>query len=422
MLLFSALTHQKQYFWLPNFGSKDTLKRMPITNTRWDIFCKVIDHYGDIGVSWRLATQLAKEYSISVRLWVDRPKILAHICSCYQPNEANQTIAIKDSNHTIEVCAWPNNNQKIDQVADFVVAMFGCLLPGAYFDAMRLNPPIGWYNLEYLSAETWVDAYHGMDSIKPNISLKQRFFIPGFSEKSGGLLREKNLLAKRDNWQACPKNSQALFKKLDLPINDTPTLYASVFCYPTPALVSLLQAWTHHKTPITAFVPLTSAKSIKAWLGQPPKASLLLQKGSLTLKILPFVDQEDFTHLLWSCDLNIVRGEDSFVSALWAAKPFIWHIYPQRDATHLVKLNAFLDKYSHRLDKKAAAIWQSMQHNFNCHQPVGKLWPLFWSYQKTFLKHAKEWSHEQQKLDDLVTKLINDAQSKSDNQLPRFLI
>ena len=384
---------------------------MDISNTHWDIFCKVIDNYGDIGVSWRLATQLAKEYSISVRLWIDRPKILAHICSRYQPNQPNQTIVINDSNRTIEVCAWPDNNQKIDQVANFVIAMFGCSLPATYFDAMQYHPPIGWYNLEYLSAETWVDTYHGMDSIKPNISLVQRFFIPGFSEKSGGLLREKSLLARRDNWQAYPKNSQALFKKLGLPINDTPMLYANVFCYPTPALLSLLQTWIHQKTPITAFVPLASAKSIKTLLGQSPKASILLQKGSLTLKILPFLDQEDFTHLLWSCDLNIVRGEDSFVSALWAAKPFIWHIYPQRNATHLVKLNAFLEKYSSRLDKKVANIWQSMQRNFNCHQPVGKLWPLFWSYQKTFGKHAKEWSHEQQKLDDLVTKLINDAQS-----------
>lgn len=394
-----------------NWASKGTHKHMNITNTHWDIFCKVIDNYGDIGVSWRLATQLAKEYRVSIRLWIDQPKILAHICSHYLPHHPNQTIAIKNSNSTIKVCVWPDNNQKIDQVADFVIAMFGCTLPITYLDAMRSNPPIRWYNLEYLSAETWVDNYHGMDSIKPNIPLTQRFFIPGFSEKSGGLLREKDLLARRDNWQAHPQNSQALFKKLDLPTESTPMLYASVFCYHTPALMSLLQTWVHHKTPITAFVPLASAKNIEALLDQPIKASLFLRKGSLTLKILPFIDQEDFTHLLWSCDLNIVRGEDSFVSALWAAKPFIWHIYPQRDAAHLVKLNAFLERYSADFDKKTANIWQSMQRNFNYHRLVGKLWPIFWSYQKTYCQHAKKWSYAQQKLDDLATKLINDAQS-----------
>ena len=36
----------------------------------WDIFCKVIDNHGDIGVCWRLATQLAAR-GHEVRLWVD---------------------------------------------------------------------------------------------------------------------------------------------------------------------------------------------------------------------------------------------------------------------------------------------------------------------------------------------------------------
>jgi len=41
-----------------------------------------------------------------------------------------------------------------------------------------------------------------------------------------------------------------------------------------------------------------------------------------------------------------VRGEDSFVRAQWAARPFAWHIYPQQDDAHLPKLDAFLDRYT----------------------------------------------------------------------------
>ena len=37
----------------------------------WDIFCSVVDNYGDIGVCWRLARQLSSELEQSVRLWVD---------------------------------------------------------------------------------------------------------------------------------------------------------------------------------------------------------------------------------------------------------------------------------------------------------------------------------------------------------------
>ncbi len=36
-----------------------------------DIFCAVVDNYGDIGVCWRLARQLAHEHGMTVRLWVD---------------------------------------------------------------------------------------------------------------------------------------------------------------------------------------------------------------------------------------------------------------------------------------------------------------------------------------------------------------
>ena len=36
----------------------------------WDIFCQVIDNFGDIGVCWRLAADLAAR-GHQVRLWVD---------------------------------------------------------------------------------------------------------------------------------------------------------------------------------------------------------------------------------------------------------------------------------------------------------------------------------------------------------------
>jgi uncharacterized repeat protein (TIGR03837 family) len=59
-----------------------------------------------------------------------------------------------------------------------------------------------------------------------------------------------------------------------------------------------------------------------------------------TMQPLP---QREFDHLLWACDLNFVRGEDSLVRALWAGQPFVWQIYPQHDNAHHAKLDAFLD-------------------------------------------------------------------------------
>jgi uncharacterized repeat protein (TIGR03837 family) len=62
----------------------------------------------------------------------------------------------------------------------------------------------------------------------------------------------------------------------------------------------------------------------------------------LSIVYLPQLTQTNYDHLLWSCDLNFVRGEDSLVRAIWAAKPFIWQIYPQHDGAHHAKLDAFL--------------------------------------------------------------------------------
>ena len=66
-------------------------------------------------------------------------------------------------------------------------------------------------------------------------------------------------------------------------------------------------------------------------------------RGQLSISYLPYLTQPDFDHLLWACDLNFVRGEDSLVRALWAGKPFVWQLYPQEDGAHLNKLQAFLD-------------------------------------------------------------------------------
>jgi uncharacterized repeat protein (TIGR03837 family) len=66
-------------------------------------------------------------------------------------------------------------------------------------------------------------------------------------------------------------------------------------------------------------------------------------RRQLSIAYLPYLTQTNYDELLWSCDLNFVRGEDSLVRALWAGAPLVWHIYPQHDGAHHAKLDAFLD-------------------------------------------------------------------------------
>ena len=145
-----------------------------------DIFCVVVDNYGDAGVCWRLARQLAEEYDWQVRLWIDKPTLLDWLA----PDHAQSPVTI---------VPWPDDlspDESIDSPADVVIEAFACELPATYVAAMaqREKKPV-WLNLEYLSAENWIGELHGKPSPHPRLPLVKHFFFPGFDECSGGLLR-----------------------------------------------------------------------------------------------------------------------------------------------------------------------------------------------------------------------------------------
>ena len=278
--------------------------------TRCDIFCAVVDNYGDAAVCWRLACQLATEHGWQVRLWIDDLAPLRQLA----PDFAAGPVA---------VYPWPTSWPG-DDPAEVVIEAFACEPPPAYVEAMasRARAPV-WLNLEYLSAEAWVAGSHGLPSPHPRLPLLKYFFFPGFAAGTGGLLRERDYNARRAAFD------EAAFRaELALPPRLPEELTISLFSYDNPVLPELMQAWAASPRPVRVLRPGSSeaARTI----------------GSLNLQPLPFVPQRHYDELLWACDLNFVRGEDSFVRAQWAAKPFVWQIYPQADDAHLAKLDAFL--------------------------------------------------------------------------------
>src|SRR5436190_18143119 len=125
---------------------------------RFDIFCKVVDNFGDAGVSWRLARQLVREHDIAVTLWIDALASLAKIAPDVDRVRDDQVHA------GVRIRAWTEPFCHFD-LPDVVIEAFGCGLPQAYLDAMVAAPrPPVWINLEYLSAEPWVESAHGLPS------------------------------------------------------------------------------------------------------------------------------------------------------------------------------------------------------------------------------------------------------------------
>jgi len=305
----------------------------------WDIFCKIVDNYGDIGICWRLSQQLVNDHHVQVRLFIDNLTTAKKIIPRLDSTLTEQVI------QGVTVCSWP---AVATMPAEVVIETFSCALPDAYLVKMTQQQSI-WINLEYLSAESWVGDFHAKPSPHPTLAITKHFYFPGFKNDTGGLIREHNLIAKRDTflnskidqtkfWQALGINNES----------EKDSIKISLFCYPQANINQLLLALSATNQPSSIFLPFNGSidtlSSIFTDFKQVNANTLRLE--SITVHLLPFLSQSDYDHLLWACDLNFVRGEDSWIRAIWASKPFIWQPYIQTEDTHIKKMQAFLEVYS----------------------------------------------------------------------------
>lgn len=375
----------------------------------WDLFCTVIDNFGDIGVAWRLARQLVAEHGVALRLWVDDFASFARIEPRLDVAADAQTVA------GVEIRRWTPGSANVDAVPGrVVIEAFGCRLPDGFLAAMAARAPRPlWLNLEYLSAEPWVDGCHGMASPHPRLPLTQYFYFPGFTEQSGGLIGERDLAARRDAFLADAAGLAAYWASLGLPPRARGEARVSVFSYETPSLASLVDAWAASGAPVTALVPEGRALAeLSRVLGQPLSAGERATRGALTVVALPMTDQAGYDRLLWACDVNIVRGEDSFLRAQWAARPFLWHIYRQDEGAHLTKLDAFLARYTQGLAGPAAAALLDLSRAFNRDQPVVDAWRAFEKQRDALARHARDWAARQAAMGDLAARLVQFVENR----------
>jgi len=376
---------------------------------RWDIVCRVVDNFGDAGVCFRLARQLAAEHGIAVTLWIDDVASLARIVPGVAANDADIIV------HGIRVRALAGHAPERAPLPDVVVEGFGGGLPEAYVAAMAAarKPPV-WIVLEYLSAEPWIDASHALPSRHPRLPLTRWFWFPGFTAKTGGLLRERDLLASRTAFRADPGGRAATWRSLGLDLAPG-TLAISLFCYANPALPALLDAWAEGDEPVACIVPEGVARSeLDAWTGGAvPHAGAPLQRGRLTLAVAPFVGQDAFDRRLWACDLDFVRGEDSFVRAQWAAVPFVWHVYPQEADAHLAKMDAFLLRFEAHAPPQARAAQRAFWYAWNAGDSVAVTdgWPGYRAALPALAAAARTWADELAAQPDLAARLVSFCES-----------
>ncbi len=227
---------------------------------RADVFCKVVDNYGDIGIAWRLVRQLHNEHDWQIRLWVDDLK-------SFQRLEPGVALTDRQDLQGIEIIDWA---KALDFTpAEVVLATFSCDLPAQYLENLR-SQQVGstlWINLEYLSAENWVEGCHGLPALRSD-GLSSHFFFPGFSSRTGGLLRESDLLRERNIWQADLAAQKNFLKNLGLTETAMHTLFPldqhgakseatliTLFCYDNAPVVSLIETLQANPIPTVLLIP-----------------------------------------------------------------------------------------------------------------------------------------------------------------------
>ena len=318
---------------------------------RTDIFCRVIDNFGDAGVLWRLSRDL-RDYGHDVRLIIDDLNTLSRLVPELDSKENEQVVK------GIRVVLWPEAWNSDDapcplKPAQWVIEGFACRIPPAYEREMAQSPQwLSWINLDYLSAEDWVEDYHGLPSLHPSLGIHKTFFFPGFTARTGGLIIERDYQHRHSVF------NRSAWLRAHGADTDKTTLF--FFTYPYAPIAKLAQALAQSARPLQILLSATeSAHRLK-------QAIEAIGAENISLVQLPFIAQENFDEVLWACDLAFIRGEDSAARAQLAGCPFAWHIYHQDDGAHRIKLSALAEKMLQALsDDPLMRQWQAWQADFN---------------------------------------------------------
>jgi len=328
---------------------------------RWDLFCRVIDNLGDVGVCWRLACELARR-GHAVRLAIDDASALAWMAPDGFPG--------------VQVCPFDAPADDPAPLADVVVEAFGCDLPPGVVQRLHaMTPPPVWVNLEYLSAETWVERSHALPSPQPG-GLTKWFFFPGFTPRTGGLLREADLPDRRRAFDT--RGREAWLAQLGLALRPGERV-VTLFCYDNPGVARLPGLLAD--TPVLLL--LTPGPAARQWAALGAAAA----GPALRAHPLPWLPQPAFDELLWASDLAFVRGEDSLVRAHWAGGPFVWQAYPQHDGVHALKVQALLERMA--LPEDVAWLWRA----WNGLVPMPQRLPGF-ARGSAWAAAAQRWHHQ----------------------------
>ncbi len=352
-----------------------------------DIVCRVVDYYGDAGIGWRLAAGLALEHGFRTCLWIDRPDMIAAMAPAGAPHVEVRHLDRFEADYRARDVLLTTFDSRIGDTAR-------ARIRGAGDATLRVH-------FEYLSAEPWIDSCHGLPALKADGS-QEWMFMPGFTAGSGGLIRERSLAAMRADFDR--SHQDAFLERIGA--TREPGRRISLFCYPEAPADDWFDTLASDAEPTVLFAAHgVATASITRFFGAEPAPGRLLRRGSLTLQRLRFMPQVDYDRLLLACDLNFVRGEDSWIRAHWARRPFVWQPYIQADGAHLAKLDAFLDGALAGAPADIAESLRRFAHAWSGDGPVASSWPGFRDALPAIGRQLATWVDDLEAQPDCCTRL-----------------
>lgn len=297
---------------------------MPIT-----VLCKVVDNFGDIGVVWRLCCQLSNQikkenFTSKINLIVDDLSSFNKICNSVDSNKSFQIVEnINIFNWNDEKLCYDEFSKNDGENLSVILEVFQCGRPSWMEKILfeeKLNRTVQIIMIDYLTAEKYAEDFHCLQSLTRSSKVQKVNFMPGFTNKTGGLIIDSE-------WEHfCDyKNNK--------------TLLCFTYDRNWDALANACKKSNYIEKVLIA--PGKGFESLKKSF-----YSNFIKDSNLKIEELSFMNQNEWDKMLKNCGVLFIRGEESMSRACLSGIPFVWHAYPQIDEYQLIKVRALLERMS----------------------------------------------------------------------------
>lgn len=323
-----------------------------------DIFCDVIDNFGDIGFVYRLAREIKKkDPTLEVRVFLNDLETFSKI---------NKRVSTGEKIQEIEDITYYDMREMTD--GDYIEAgngqvgieAYGCDLPEPYLKNHSGNLQLV-INIEYLTAEEWAKEYHLQSSYINLKNVKKFFYMPGFEDWSGGLIIPEHEPA---------KNRVEFFQNLISSHSEKKFINSSSDLLKKETFIGTIFSYEYNFENLLNTLENSERETLLLVFGEMSKKGILITNKvkklkNLNIVFMDYVEQNIYDEILYNSDFNLVRGEESFARAIVSGKPFLWHAYCQEEREHLNKVGGFLSFTEKIFSQKIFEEYAKTMYNYN---------------------------------------------------------